>query len=182
MDTNTIEVAKLAVQALTPIAVGYIGWKVSKRLKDIEQHQWGNRKLTEKRIQIYEKISPSLNRLFCYFNYVGDWQSHSPKAIIATKRELDHDMHVNKYLLEPEVFEAYQTFIDGLFEHYTGAGEDAKLKTLIVSIDGDRRKSPSFAWDSAFEHCFNQHDVAQKATVATLYDAVMKAQRSGIKT
>ncbi|MCZ7864748.1 hypothetical protein O9X98_25490 [Agrobacterium salinitolerans] len=181
MDVVKLEIVKLAVQALTPAVVGYLGWKVSKRLKDIEQAQWGNRKLTEKRIQIYEKVSPLLNRLFCYFAYVGDWQSHTPKAIIATKRELDHEMHINKYLLEPEVFEAYQRFIDALFELYTGAGKDAKMKTLISSSNGDRKTSPHFKWDSAFNDCFRKGEFSSKREVAELYDAVMKAQRIGIK-
>lgn len=176
-----LEILKLAAQALTPLVVGFLGWKVSKRLKDIEQAQWGNRKLTEKRIQIYEKVSPLLNRLFCYFTYVGDWQSHTPKAIIATKRELDHEMHINKYLLEPEVFDAYQKFIGALFELYTGAGNDAKMKTLITSGNGDRKKSPHFKWDSAFNDCFSESEASSKREVADLYDTVMKAQRLGIK-
>ncbi|WP_457586089.1 hypothetical protein [Ensifer canadensis] len=180
MENVTLEIVRLAVQALTPIIVGYIGWKVSKRLKDIEQNQWANRKITEKRIQIYEKVSPLLNRLFCYFNYVGDWQRHSPKDIISTKRELDHEIHVNRYLLDPAVFDAYHKFIHTLFEHYTGAGEDAKLRTLVVSADGDRSQSTFFQWNVEWAHCFNSHDVASKQHVFELYDAVMRAQRNGI--
>lgn len=181
MDETTLEIVKLSVQALTPIVVGYIGWKVSKRLKDIEQNQWANRKITEKRIQIYEEVSPLLNRLFCYFNYVGDWQTHSPKDIVATKRKLDHKIHVNRYLLEEDVFDAYHKFIHVLFEHYTSAGEDAKLKTLIVSPDGDRSKSPSFQWADEWKNCFSSRDIAPKKVVFELYNRVMQAQRDGIK-
>ena len=181
MEVNwPLEILKLAVQALTPLAVAFIGWKVSKRLKDIEQLQWGNRKLTEKRIQIYERVSPLLNRLFCYFTYVGDWQNHSPKSIIATKRELDHEMHVNKYLLTPEVFNAYTNFIGELFDTYTGVGRDARLKTFIDSRHGDRRRSPSFKWEQGYSDCFNSRNVADAHTVTSLYENVMRAQREGI--
>jgi len=182
MEPNwTLEILKVAAQAMTPLVVGFLGWKVSKRLKDIEQAQWGNRKLTEKRIQIYEKVSPLLNRLFCYFSCVGDWQLHSPKAIIATKRELDHEMHVNKYLLEPEVFENYLKFTHALFEHYTGVGEDAKLRTGVKSFDGDRSKSPHFTWEPDFNHCYSKQNLPSKGELAALYDTVMKSQRKGIK-
>ncbi|MBB3974875.1 hypothetical protein GGQ64_000051 [Rhizobium azooxidifex] len=176
MENTALEIAKLAVQALTPLAVGYIGWKVSKRLKDIDQHQWGNRKLSEKRIQIYDEISPLLNRLFCYFTYVGDWQHHTPNDIIITKRNLDHNVYVNRYLLEPNVFDSYQVFINALFQHYTGAGEDAKLKTRF----GDRRSSPHFPWSDEWAHCFDTRDVAPLNVVHKLYEDVMKAQREGI--
>jgi hypothetical protein len=183
MEPNwTLEISKLAVQALTPIAVGCLGWWFSKRLKDIEQAQWGNRKLTEKRIQIYEKISPLLNRLYCYFIYVGDWKSHSPRAIIQTKRDLDHEIHVNRFLLEPEVFTAYEEFIGILFALYNGPGTDAKIKTRVLSHDGDRQQSPHYQWERAFDDCFETSDVAPKARVTDLYEKVMRAQRSGIKT
>ncbi len=182
METNwTLEILKLAAQALTPIVVGFIGWKVSKRLKEMEQAQWGNRKLTEKRIEIYETISPLLNRLYCYFVFVGDWQTHSPKEIIQTKRCLDHEVHVNKFLLEPEVFSAYMSFMDALFDTYTGVGKDARLKTAIVSPHGDRRSSPSFEWKDEFRECFNSRDVAPADRIGRLYETVMMAQRVGIK-
>jgi len=175
-----LEIAKIAVQALTPAVVGYLGWKVSRRLKEIEQNQWANRKITEKRIEIYERVSPLLNRLFCYFSYVGDWQRHSPKEIINTKRELDHAIHVNRYLLDDDVFNAYQRFIHEIFEHYTGAGEDAKIKSMIASVDGDRRKSTFFKWSDQWISCFNTSDVPAKNRIFELYDAVMRAQRRGI--
>lgn len=179
MDTATkLEIAKIVAQLFTPGVVGYLGWKVSKRLKDIEQHQWGNRKLTEKRIQLYDEISPLLNRLFCYFTYVGDWQKHSPLDIIEAKRNLDHKVFVNRYLLEGDVFDAYQSFIHALFEHYTGIGEDAKLKTSYR----DRRASPSFTWDQDWNQRFVSVGIASEKLVLDLYEQVMKAQRKGINT
>lgn len=177
-----LEIAKLVVQALTPIAVGYLGWKFSKRLKDLEQVQWGNRKLTEKRIQIYEKTAPLINRLYCYYSYVGDWQNQSPRDIIVVKRELDHEMYVNKYLLEGDVFEAYQEFMDALFDVFTGVGRDAKLKTCVLSHHGDRRKSPHFTWEPEFADCFSANQQAPQPMLDALYDSVMVAQRRGIKT
>lgn len=79
MEAEKLEIVKVGISAITPILVAGIGWLLAGRLKNIEQLQWGNRKLTEKRIQIYEKVSPLLNRLYCYFIYIGDWQAHSPK-------------------------------------------------------------------------------------------------------
>lgn len=181
MDTNlNLEIIKLVVQGMTPAVVGYLGWKVSKRLKDIEQVQWGNRKISEKRIQIYDEVSPLLNRIYCYFMCVGDWQHHTPKQIIQNKRELDQKIHINKYLLEEDFFLAYQKFIDTVFEHYTGAGQEAKLKTRIISSNGDRRKSPFFEWNMEFTAYFSNNNFATKDDVAKAYDTVMLAQRQGI--
>ncbi|MBY5745899.1 hypothetical protein HFO28_20230 [Rhizobium leguminosarum] len=90
-------------------------------------------------------------------------------------------MHINRYLLDPEVFDAYEAFIDVLFELYTGAGKDAKLKSLIVSPNGDRRRSLAFVWEDSFDQHFSDHEAASGTVVFELYDAVMRAQRSGIK-
>lgn len=176
MADTALEVAKLVVQALTPLVVGYLGWKLSKRLKDIEQAQWANRKLTEKRIQIYDEVSPLLNRLYCYYTYVGDWQKHSPAEILETKRVLDLKIYVNKYLLEPEVFKAYQEFIDLLFEHFTGMGQNAKLRTSFQ----DRTSSPTVTWQPAWASCFSSSKPASLPHVTKAYENVMLAQRKGI--
>ncbi|UVC10192.1 hypothetical protein IHQ71_06185 [Rhizobium sp. TH2] len=176
MEPMGFEIAKLVVQAATPIVVGILGWKLSKRLKDIEQGQWANRKITEKRIQIYDEVSPLLNKLLCYYTWVGDWQRHTPQQIIDTKRSLDQKIYVNKYLLEPDVFDRYQEFMEELFDHYSGIGEDAKLRTSYL----DRRTSTAYKWDDEWKHSFVPNDIANENTVRKLYEAVMLAQRNGI--
>jgi hypothetical protein len=135
--------------------------------------------LIEKRIQIYDEISPLLNRLLCYFTYVGDWQKHTPKEIIEVKRTLDHKVFINRYLMEPEFFGSYQAFVHALFEMFNGPGEDARLRTLVSSGDGDRSKHPQ--WDKAWTKCFSTNNVATKRDVRELYERVMQTQQNGIK-
>lgn len=172
------EIAKLAVSALTPLIVAGFGWRISTTLKHLEQKQWSNRKLIEKRIEIYDKISPLMNRLFCYFYWVGDWKEHSPIDIIKTKRSLDHTVHIYRHLLEPEFFEDYMRFMDALFVTYNGAGEDARLRTAIRNQDGDRTKLKS--WQEDFAACFDPSSALPLGEIDRLYETVMQIQRRGI--
>jgi hypothetical protein len=62
---NSLEVAKLAVAAATPIAVAVVGFWLNNRLKSVEQAQWSQQKVIERRITAYDDIAIPLNRLFC---------------------------------------------------------------------------------------------------------------------
>ena len=69
---NSLEVVKLLVGILNPIALLIIGWFINKRLKKVEQSQWLNQKMIEKRLEIYDKLAPSFNDLFCFYTNVGN--------------------------------------------------------------------------------------------------------------
>lgn len=69
---NSLEIAKLAVAALTPLVVAAIGLVVVRATKRIEAGQWINQKLVEKRIALLGDALPQLNDLYCYFVYVGN--------------------------------------------------------------------------------------------------------------
>lgn len=175
-----LEIAKLIVSALTPVAVVVLGVRINHRLKDLEQRQWRNRKLIEKRIEIYDEISPELNDLFCYFMWIGEWQKKSPVEIVAAKRSLDRKVHIYRFLLLPEFFRAYEQFMAVVFSTYNGAGEDARLRTDIGGPDGDRRTSPHFKWLPEWDRRFDVENIATKDQLSRAYLAVMKAQQSGI--
>ncbi|MER9598408.1 hypothetical protein [Mesorhizobium sp. M0244] len=175
-----MEIAKLVISALTPIVVAILGWRISRTLKEIEQKQWASRKLVEKRIEIYDRISPQINRLFCYYRWIGDWKKLSPLEIIDTKRDLDHLVYIYRYLLDDKFFEAYSSFMDALFLTYNGAGEDARLRTHIRNEEGDRAKSTFYQWAAAWEDCFDDSQVLPLNEISRRYEAVMQAQKAGI--
>jgi hypothetical protein len=148
---NSLEVAKLLVATLAPISVALLGWFISERFKRLDDFQWKNRKVVEKRIEIFDKLAPDLNQLYCYFAWVGNWKELTPPEIIAIKRSLDHGFHVNRYIIGEEVFRAYNAFIALTFEVFTGAGKDARMRTAITGPDGDRRLSSLHPWETAWK-------------------------------
>ena len=172
----TLEIAKLIVGVLTPLSVALLGWLFSRQLKRLDLSNWTNQKLIEKRLAIYDEIAPRLNKLLCFFTWVGYWKTVSPADAIQAKRELDKTLNIYRHVFEGEVYEAYQDYIHILFETYTSAGHDAKLRALVRSPDGDRRTDGAYAWSDAWNSCFSEpRNAVDKGEVRARYKALMAA-------
>ncbi|MBN2577918.1 MAG: hypothetical protein JXB10_02925 [Pirellulales bacterium] len=126
---NSLEISKIIVNALTPILVIVFGFWLNRRLKHLELIQWANQKIIEKRIKIYEEITPLLNELLCYFTYIGSWKEMTPPEIVNLKRKIDKIAYINAPLLPSKFLEHYNYFMQLCYETYSGWGQDAQLKT-----------------------------------------------------
>ena len=171
---TSLEIAKLAVGILIPLSVAAVGLLVSRYLKRLDLVQWRNQKLLEKRIAIYDDVAPKLNLLLCFYIWVGYWKSISPEAVIQTKRELDKTMNVYRHLFEDDVYQAYQAFMNMLFETFTGAGHDARIRSAVKSAYGDRSTDAAYAWNHTWTERFSTADrVASKEDVLAKYQHLM---------
>ena len=151
---NWLETAKILSSIATPIAVAVVGYFINKRLKSIDDAQWQSRKIIEKRLDLYEKIAPNLNAVFCFLMWVGYWKDISPRKMIDLKRELDKTVNIYRHLLSEEFYESYNTFIMSGFRTFTGHGKDALIRSEIESFWGDRRTHRTFEWEDQFSDLF----------------------------
>jgi hypothetical protein len=125
---NSLEIAKLAVSILTPLLLVYLGYVVSRTARRVEQAQWANRKLIERRLELYNDMAPSLNDMYCFFALVGDFKAITPARAVALKRDLDKSFQVNQYLFSQRFASAYQGFIGKCFAPYSGGvGHAARI-------------------------------------------------------
>jgi hypothetical protein len=122
-----LEIAKLVVAALTPIVVAAAGYWINRRLRSLEAAQWSQQKIVERRIQAYDELAPSLNRLFCFFAYVGSWKETQPAEVISLKRSLDERAHISAPLFDADFLRLYNELLDCCFTTFGIWGEDAKL-------------------------------------------------------
>lgn len=136
---NSLEVARLAVSLLTPLFVLGLGLIVNRASRRLEQAQWANRQLIERRLNLYDLMTPRLNDLFCFFTLVRDYRSIEPPAAIAAKRTLDKTFYVNRFLFTPAFSAAYDSFMEVCFQTYTGIGEPAKLRSTIELQRAERK-------------------------------------------
>jgi hypothetical protein len=147
---NSLEIAKLAVAALTPILVVVAGFWLNRRLKSVEQAQWSHQKVIERRIKAYDEMGGSLNDLLCYFCYVGNWKEWDPPEVIKLKRDLDRTAYTNAPLFDAEFVGRYRAFIDACFKAFGRWGDDAKLRTLIDRRSNHRGPDWNPEWDALF--------------------------------
>ena len=98
---NSLEVTKLIVAALTPLAV-LLGIWVARATRRLEASQWVNQKLIEKRINLLEEILPRLNDLYCYFEWIGNWKAEPQMPSSANENWTKHSLPtVRSFLLMP---------------------------------------------------------------------------------
>jgi hypothetical protein len=145
-----LEIVKLGVAALTPIAVTLLGLWIARAVRRIEQAQWTNRKLIERRLDVFDRMAEPLNDLFCFFRRVGHFQEITPPDTVARKRQLDRLFFVNEALMTDEFVAAYHAFMGACFQTFVGAGLDAQLKASLKAQRAERREG----WRDEWTMCF----------------------------
>lgn len=168
---NSLEAAKLGVSLLTPLVVLGLGLLVNRASRRLEQAQWANRQLIERRLNLYDMMAPLLNDLLCFFTLVGDYRSVQPPAAIAAKRTLDKTFHVNRFLFSPAFSAAYDSFMDVCFQTYTGVGEPAKLRSTIEFQRPERKDTWNEEWNDLF--VFPARHASSLSDIRAAYESLM---------
>ncbi len=154
---NSLEITKLVMSALTPVAVAVLGLWLNSYLKRIEHLQWANQKVIEKRLEVYSKLAPVLNDLYCYLDYIGDWKYKDPTAVLGLKRSADREFYVNAPLFSQDFSDAYHRFINLCFipgpleEYHTSAKikTDMAIRKRILASQGQQ-------WNENWDVYFSQ--------------------------
>lgn len=170
---NSLEKAKLAVAMLTPIIVLIIGIFVSNSIKDAERS-------SGLRSDIYNKVGGELNDIYSYVAFVGKWKELTPADIIASKRTVDKAMYTYKPFFSKELFATYERFMNECFSPYGAPGEDARIRSQISTLDGDRRKHTVKAWQPAWQDRFTD-EAGKKASQRLAYDQFLEQLARDLK-
>lgn len=176
---TSLQVATLAVDALTPITVAGLGVLFARTSRRIEQVQWANQTVVSRRLDIFGELSPGLNQLLCFATFVGGWKEIDPRKAIAIKRQLDETMYANRVLFSEELFAAYHRFMTSLFAMYATTDADAHLRAPVKSRWGNRRNMPW--WDeAAMASLFSVGDPASIGDIQSAYDQLSERFRADL--
>ncbi len=155
---NTLEAAKIVVGVLIPLSIVWLGWYLTQYLQhfahQVSHSFWANQKLIERRLELYDDMAPLLNRLICFYTWVGYWKDISPKEVLDARSHLDKTVNIYLHLLGDEFFTEYRNFLDMLFVPSPGAGPDAKLRSNIRGPYGDRTLDSNYEWDNRWDALF----------------------------
>jgi hypothetical protein len=149
---NSLEIAKLVVAVATPLIVAVIGIAIGRSVHRLEDAQWANRKLVERRLEIYGEMAPLLNDLYCFFRCVGRFREITPPDALALKRDLDKLFYVNRYLFASDFAWRYERLMAICFQMFSGTGEFAKIRSSIVL---QREKRRHARWEKDWEQLFD---------------------------
>jgi hypothetical protein len=175
---TSLQIATLAVAALTPITVAGLGVLVARTSRRIEQVQWANQTVVTRRLDIFSQLAPGLNQLLCFATFVGGWKDIQPKQAIAIKRSLDESMYANRVLFSGQLFTAYHQFMTTLFAMYATTDADAHLRAPIESQWGNRRNMPW--WEDSMTALFSAGNPASIADIQVAYDQLAQRFRADL--
>jgi hypothetical protein len=153
---NSLEITKLVVGVLTPLAIAIIGIAVTRAAKQaearaadtarvLEEAQWVNRRAVERLIELHKEMAPLLNDLMCFFRLVGQFREIDPPGALARKRKVDRIFYANEHLFGTAFREKYQVFMGKCFAHWESPGQDAKMKASAARLRAERGAAAS--WD-----------------------------------
>lgn len=175
---NSLEVSKLVVSLLIPLSVVFFGYLTSNALQNKQAGIDNNRRLMEKRQEIYEVIRIPLNDIYVYIADVGHYKDLTPQRIIDHRRMLHTMMHTNRAYWSVETFSAYLKYMDEIaFKTYVGVNKNAKIR------DNPIQKKLLDKWqaDWQFLHTGSQ-DINHKAAYKNLLDSIAIDIGAGLKT
>lgn len=145
---NKFEVLKLAVSALTPILVLVLGLIINNSVKN-------NERSTALRSEIYKSVGGDVNDIYCYLSFVGGWKELTPIDVMAKKRSVDRAMFTYRPFFSKELFATYEQFMKEAFATYSAPGADARIRSVLETPNGDRRKH-GVKWDPSWEDRFTK--------------------------
>jgi hypothetical protein len=172
------QIATLAVDALTPIAVAGVGYFIVRVGRRMEQARWVNQSVVNRRLEIFTQSAPGLNRLLCFATFAGGWTEIQPLQALAIKRELDETMYSNRTLFSDQLFTAYYQFMATMFSAYATRDADARLRVPIASQWGDRRNMPW--WEEHTAHLFSPDNLVGIDDIQDAYDQLAQRFRADL--
>jgi len=160
---NNLEVAKLIVAIATPVAVVTAGFVLNQNLARQNDVRRSQEILLARRIDVYDKVAPNLDSIYCYIVDEGHWQEETPLSIFECKRTTDDLMHRNQAMWSADTFAAYQAYMNAAFDPQ-GAG-----KGISIRANTDR-KSHLQNWEDTWSYLFTAKDPEHQKK----YDALMR--------
>ncbi len=176
---TSLQIATLAVAALTPVTVAGLGVLFARTSRRIEQVQWANQTVVTRRLDIFAQLAPGLNQLLCFATFVGGWKDIQPRQAITIKRQLDETMYANRVLFSGPLFTAYHQFMTTLFAMYATTDADAHLRAPIESRWGNRRNMPWWEED-AMADLFSAGNPASIDDIQAAYDQLAQRFRADL--
>jgi hypothetical protein len=146
---------QLIALILMLLVLVYLVFRVSKYLIQMPSPQMQDQNITEKRLELYDRIATRLYDVFSFFSYTGNWMELSPREIIRVKRELDKELGIYGPLFTSELVEKCESFIKLCFISASGWEHELKIKSLY-----ELRQEHQPGWDDEWIRYFDQKNVA----------------------
>lgn len=156
------------IAALAPFFIAFLVFRYKRIIEGLKMKQSTNQRLVEKRIDIYDRIGPKLNEIYCFYCYNGNWKEITPLDIVSLKKELDKDLNVNIPIFSNDISEKYLSFMRLCFVSFSGWEHDEKIKSLY-----ELRQEHNVQWSDDWIPYFDTNNVVEAVEVKKRYTELM---------
>jgi hypothetical protein len=170
---SSLDIAKLVVAALIPVAIFSAGLIVAREARKYEERQWVARKLFEARLECWDKFGPPLLDLNNFFALIGRFREITPPEAFELRRKIDEVAYTNVHVLGAGFLERYNTFMHTCFVAHAGFGAHELLRTSLSLQRAERGPSD---WDPIWDQFFAPEDMASTpADVGAAYSDLLNS-------
>jgi len=167
---RSLEIATMVLAVLSPVVIVILAIRFKRILKKLNQKQWTNQKIVEKRMEFYDRFIPKLNDIYCFFCYVGNWNELSPPQILRSKKELDKDLNIYASLFSDDLSNRYLEFMRLCFVSRSGWEQDEKIKSLFELRQGQQGE-----WSDEWIQLFDTNNVVEATKIKESYDLLLES-------
>jgi len=174
---NSLKIPIMIIAALAPFIIAFLVFRYNRIIKGLKEKQGKNQNLVEKRIEVYDRIGPKLNDIFCFFCYNGNWKELTPLEILNFKRELDKDINVSTPLYSKDIGEKYDDFMRLCFVSFSGWEHEEKIKSLY-----ELRQENNVEWNDDWIPFFDTNNVVEAVKVKERYDELIASFKKDLSS
>lgn len=166
---NSLRIPITIIAALAPVIIVFLVFRYKKIINGLDKKHQTNPRKVEKRVEIYDRIGPKLNDIYCFYCYNGNWKEISPIDIVRLKKELDKDINVSAPLLSDDISEKYTNFMRLCFVAFSGWEHDEKIKSLY-----ELRQDNNVDWNDDWIPYFDTNNVVEAVRLKESYDELIE--------
>ena len=166
---DSLKIPIMIMATLAPIVIAFLAIRFNRTIKRLKKKHQTNQRRIEKRIEIYDRIGPKLNDLFCFYCYNGNWKEITPIDIIRLKKELDKDMNVYSPLFSNNISEKYDDFMRLCFVSFSGWEHKEKIKSLY-----EIRQEHNVEWNDDWIQFFDTNNVIEGIKMKESYNELIE--------
>ena len=174
---NSLKIPIMIIAVLGPIIIAFLIFRYKRIIKGLEKKHQTNQKIIEKRIEIYDRIGPKLNDIFCFYCYNGNWKEITPLDIVSLKKELDKDIAVSTPLFSNDVNKKYIDFMRLCFVSFSGWEHEEKIKSLY-----ELRQENNLEWNNDWIPFFDTNNVVEAVKVKERYDELIASFKKDLSS
>lgn len=165
---NVVTLITLIADIALPVVLLVLGWLFTRHDAKAADRRARSRIAAEWRLEVFRDFAETLNGLYQFFTYLGEWREMTPDDAISLKRRLDRVFWANRFLWSEQTEVTYEEFISIAFEEFRGRGERLRLK---ANVD---RYAECSAWKEDWRRKFVTSDQrVERADFTKAHDALI---------